>query len=80
MSEIKERKKEKKEKTVLCAAHPPKASKVIQNVFQAIGGLHEDKLRETLQLMAPTNVKTVHQTFLLHIESNLIEHPHHRQD
>ena len=25
----------------------------------------------TLQVMAPTNVKTVHQTSLLHIESNL---------
>ena len=36
-----------------------------------IGGLHEDKLYDTLQAMAPTNVKTVHQTSLLHIESNL---------
>ena len=37
----------------------------------AIGGLHEDKLCNTLQAMAPTNVETVHQTSLLHIESNL---------
>ena len=37
----------------------------------AIGGLHEDKLCDTLQEMVPTSVKTVHQTSLLHnIESN----------
>ena len=29
------------------------------------------KMYATLQAMAPTNVKMVHQTFLLHIESNL---------
>ena len=39
--------------------------------FLALGGLHENKLCDTLQAMAPTNVKTVHQTSLLHIESNL---------
>ena len=39
--------------------------------FQALGGLHEDKLFGTLQAMARTNVKTIHQTSLLHIESNL---------
>ena len=39
--------------------------------FLAVGGLHEDKLRDTLQAMAQTNAKTVHQTFLLLIESNL---------
>ena len=39
--------------------------------FLALGGLHEDKVCDTLQAMAPTNVKTVHQTSLLHIESNL---------
>ena len=39
--------------------------------FLALGGLHEDKLCYTSQETAPTNVKTVHQTFLLHIESNI---------
>ena len=29
------------------------------------------KSNATLQAMAPTNIKTVHQTFLLHIESSL---------
>ena len=48
-----------------------KSSKVTQNVFLALGGLYEDKLCDTLQAMAPTNVKTVHETSLLHIESNL---------
>ena len=57
------------EKTVSCAAHSRKSSKVIQNVFLALGGLHGDKLCDTLQAMAPTNVKTVPS--LLHIESNL---------
>ena len=41
-----------------------------QNVFLAIGGLHED-ICDTLQAMVQTNVKTVHQTSLLHTESNL---------
>ena len=39
--------------------------------FLPIGGLHEGKLCDTLQAMAPTNVDTVHQTSLLPIESNL---------
>ena len=39
--------------------------------FLCLGGLHEDTLCDILQAMAPTNVKTVHQTSLLHIESNL---------
>ena len=39
--------------------------------FLAFGGLHEDKLCDTLQAMAPNNVETVYQTSLLHIESNL---------
>ena len=38
--------------------------------FLALEGLHEDKLCYILQAMAPTNVKTVHQTSLFHIESN----------
>ena len=49
------------------------STKVIKrdsNVFLAIGGLHENKLCDTLQAMAPTNVKMVHQTSLLDIESN----------
>ena len=39
--------------------------------FLALGGLHEDKLCDNLQTMAPTNVKTAYQAFLLHFESNL---------
>ena len=39
--------------------------------FLGLEGLHEDKLCETLQAMELTNVTTVHETFLLHIESNL---------
>ena len=39
--------------------------------FLALGGLYEDKLCDILQAMAPTNVRTVHQTSLFHIESNL---------
>ena len=35
-----------------------------------LGGLHENKLCDSLQAMPPTNVKTVHQISLLHIESN----------
>ena len=38
--------------------------------FQALGGLHEDKLCNILWAMAPTNVETVLQTSLLHIKSN----------
>ena len=38
--------------------------------YYTIGGLHEDKLCDILQAMAPTNVGTVHQTSLFHIESN----------
>ena len=41
-----------------------KSLKVTQQVFLAFGGLHEDKLCDTLQVMGPTNVKTLHQTFL----------------
>ena len=41
-----------------------------QKVFLAIGGLHEDQLCETYQAIAPTNVRTVHQTSVLHIESS----------
>ena len=39
--------------------------------FPAVGGLHEDTLRDILQAMAPTYVETIHQTSLFHIESNL---------
>ena len=38
--------------------------------FLALGGLHQDKLCDTLQAMAPTYVKAVHRTSLLFIESN----------
>ena len=37
----------------------------------ATNSLPADKLCDTLQAMAPTNVKTVHKTSLLHIEINL---------
>ena len=48
-----------------------KSLKATQKRFLAIGGLHEDKLCDTLQGMVPTNnVKTVHHTSLLPIESN----------
>ena len=36
-----------------------------------MGGLNGDKLCDALQRMAPTNVKTVHQTFSFLTESNL---------
>ena len=36
----------------------------------ALGGIHEDKVCGILQAMAPTNIKMIHQTSLLHIESN----------
>ena len=36
-----------------------------------LGGLHEDKSCDTFQTMVSTNVKTIHQTPLLHIESNV---------
>ena len=37
--------------------------------FLPLGGLHDDKLCDTLQAMAQTNVKTVHPTSLLHIQN-----------
>ena len=37
----------------------------------ALGRIHEDKVCGTLQAMVPTNIKMVHQTSVLHIESNL---------
>ena len=40
-------------------------------IFLALGGLHDDKLCDILGAKAPTNVETVHQTSLFHIESNL---------
>ena len=39
-----------------------------------LGELHEDKLCDILQAMAPTNVETVHQTSLFQIESNPDRH------
>ena len=53
------------------AAYLPMSSKVTQQVFLAIGKLHGNKVCDTLQGIARTNVKTVNQTFLLHIESSL---------
>ena len=57
-----------------CLMCCPPSNKVIKSHtkrFLALGGLHEDKLYDALQAMAPTNVKTVHQTSLLLTESNL---------
>ena len=48
--------------------------KVIKNATKtilALGGLHKDNLCDILQVMSPTNVETIHQTSLFHIESNL---------
>ena len=48
-------------------------SKVIESDtkrFLALGGLHEDKLCDILQATTPTNVQTVQQMSLFHIESN----------
>ena len=60
------------EETVGCVAHPPiKVIKCDSKSFLAIGGLHEDRLCDTLQATAPANVKTDRQASLLHIESNL---------
>ena len=42
----------------------------IIGIIEGLGGSHEEKLCDTLQGMTPSNVKTVHQTSLLHIESN----------
>ena len=44
--------------------------KVIKSDTQSFLALLEDKLCDILQAMAPTNVETVHQTSMLHIESN----------
>ena len=44
--------------------------KVVLLILIDIGGLHEDKLCDTLQGMVPTSVKTVNQTSLRHVKSN----------
>ena len=60
------------EKTVWCAAYPTnQLIKSYTRSFLALGGLHEDKLWDTLWAMIPTNIETVHQTSSLHIESSL---------
>ena len=48
-----------------------KVIKIARKNVLALVGLCEDKLCGALQAMAPTNVKMVHQTSLLHIKSNL---------
>ena len=57
--------------------------KMFSSSYYTIGGLHEDKICNTLQSMAQTDVKTAHQTSLLRIESNLdrlgLLSPTHRQ-
>ena len=58
------------EKDCLMCCPPNKVIKCYTKRFVALGGLLEDKLCGTLQAMAPTNVKTVHHTSLLQIESN----------
>ena len=57
----------------LCLMYCP-SNKIIKSDtkrFLALGGLHEANLCYTLQAMAPTDVKTVHRTSLLYVESNL---------
>ena len=39
--------------------------------FLALERLYEDKLCDILQAIEPTHVETIHQIFLIHIESNL---------
>ena len=56
---------------LMCCLYKKKAIKSDTKRFLALGGLHNDKLCDILQAVAPTNVKTVHQTLLLHTESNL---------
>ena len=68
--EKKKKKKKKKKKDCLMCCPINKVSSVTKS-FLALEGLREDKLCDTLQAMAPTNVKTVNETCLLHIESNL---------
>ena len=68
---------------VTCCPSNKIKSDIIQNFFLALGGLHEDKLCETLQALAPTTVKTDYHTSILHIESNLnrlgLSPTHHSQ-
>ena len=58
------------EKDCLMCCPPNKVIKYNTKSFLDLRGLLEDKLCGTLQAMAPTNVKTFHQTSLLQIESN----------
>ena len=59
------------EKDCLMCCPSNKVIKSDTKLFLALGGLDEDKSCDTLQETATTNVKTVHQTSLFHIESNL---------
>ena len=60
------------EKTVCKCCSSNKVIKSDTISFPALEGLHEDKLCDTLEAMATTYyAKTVHQTSLLRIESNL---------
>ena len=56
------------EKTVWCAAPCNEVIKSDPKGFLLHQGLHEDKLCDTSQAMAPTNVETVHQISLLYRE------------
>ena len=57
--------------STLCPSTKVIKSDKIAFLLLVVGGLHEDKLYGALQAMTPINIKTVHQTSLLHIESSL---------
>ena len=60
------------EKNVWCTVHSTKSPKWLKTFLQLLGGLHEEaRLCNALQVMAPSNLRKVHQNSLLHVESNL---------
>ena len=61
-----------KEKYCVMRGLSDKLTKKNTEGFLALGGLHENMLCHTFQVMSPTNVQTVQQTSLLHIESSLV--------
>ena len=59
-----------REDCLVCCSSNEKVIKSNTKRFLALEAYHEDTLCDTLQAMAPTKVKTIHQTSLLHIETN----------
>ena len=53
-----------REDCLMCSAHSTKSSKVTQNIFLALGGLHEDTLFDTLGGMVSASVKTLSSNLL----------------